>query len=79
MDNNIFMVGKRLPEVDQIEKVDFIESIIQDHMDRDFIEDPIERTLVWSEPIDQLEFECIGFEDLSIPRGGRDSIMNVGH
>ena len=48
-------------------------------MDREFIEDPIKRTLVWSVPNDQLESECIGFWDLAIARGGRDSIMNVGH
>ena len=43
------------------------------------MEDPIERTLVWSKPNDQLESECTGFRDLSIARGGNDCILNVGH
>ena len=46
-------MDKQLPEVDQIEEVDFIESIIQEHVDREFMEDLIERTLVWSELNDQ--------------------------
>ena len=51
--NTITSVGKQLLEVDQIKEVNFIESIIQDHEDRDFKEDPIERALVWSEYNDQ--------------------------
>ena len=72
-------MDKQLSEVDQIKEVDFIESIIQKHVDRKFIEDPIEKTLVWSEPNDQLKSECISFGDLSIVRGGSDSIMYMGH
>ena len=48
-------------------------------MDREFIEDPIERALVWSESNDQLESECIGSKDPVIARGGRDSIIHVGN
>ena len=59
LETNFFTVGKQLPKVDQIEEVNFIESIIQEHGVYDFKEDPIERALVWSESNDQLEFECI--------------------
>ena len=64
LETNIFTVGKQLPEVDKIEEVNFIESIIQKHRDRDFKEDLIERTLVWSESNDQLESECIDFHGI---------------
>ena len=60
LETNIFTIGKQFLEVDQVEEVDFIESIIQEHMDREFMEDPIARALVWSESNDQLEFECVG-------------------
>ena len=66
-------------EVDQIEEINFIESIIQEHVDREFMEDSIERTLVWSEPNDQLEFESVCFRDLSCVREESDSVMYVGH
>ena len=79
LETNIVNMGKQLPKLDQIKEVDFIESIIQQHVDREFMEDPIKRTLVWSEPNDQLEFECIGFRDLSTIREESDSIMHVGH
>ena len=79
LENKIFTVGKQVLEVDQVEEVDFIESIIQEHVDREFMEDPIKKSLVWNEPNDQLESECIGFGDLSIAREGSDSTMNVGH
>ena len=46
LETNIFTVGKQLLEVDQIEEVDFIESIIQEHVDHELMEDPIERSLV---------------------------------
>ena len=46
LETNIFTMGKQLSEVDQIEEVDFIESIIQEHVDREFMEDSIERALV---------------------------------
>ena len=55
LETNIFMLGKQLSEVDQIEEVDSIESIIQGYVDREFMEDPIEMALVWSESNDQLE------------------------
>ena len=42
LETNIFTMGKQLSEVDQVEKVDFIESIIQKHVDRKFMEDPID-------------------------------------
>ena len=73
------MVGKQIPKVYQINDVDFIECIIQEHVDHEFMKDPIERSLVWSEPNDQLESECIGFRDLSIAREGSDYIMHVGY
>ena len=41
LETNIFIVGNQLSEVDQVEKVDFIEFIILEHMDREFIKDPI--------------------------------------
>ncbi|GFS37337.1 hypothetical protein Acr_00g0051420 [Actinidia rufa] len=66
LETNIFTVGKQMKEVDQIEKINVIESIIQEHMDREFMEDSIERALVWSEPHDQLESESVSFKDTSI-------------
>ena len=66
-------------KVNQIKEVKFIECFIKEHVDREFIEDPIERALVWSESNDQLESECIGSKDSIIMRGGSDSIMHVGH
>ncbi|GFS29781.1 hypothetical protein Acr_00g0008430 [Actinidia rufa] len=56
---NIFTVGKQKREVDQIEEINFIESIIQEHVDREFMDDSIERALVWNEPHDQLESESV--------------------
>ncbi|GFZ21903.1 hypothetical protein Acr_29g0010650 [Actinidia rufa] len=79
LETNIFTVGKQLSEVDQVEEVDFIESIIQEQVDREFMEDPIERALMWNESNDQLEFESVGFRDASSAREGNDSIMHVGH
>ena len=72
-------MSKKLSEVDQVEKVDFIEFIIQEHVNREVIEDPIERALVWTESHDQLESKCISSKDPVIARGGSDSIMHVGH
>ena len=69
---NIFIMGKQLSKVDQVEEVDFIESIVQEHVDNDFMEDPIERALVWSESNDQLKPESVGFKDLSSARKGRE-------
>ncbi|GFZ14664.1 hypothetical protein Acr_24g0008540 [Actinidia rufa] len=57
LETNIFTVGKQMKEVDQIEEINVIETIIQEHVDREFMEDSIERALVWSEPHDQLESE----------------------
>ena len=79
LETNIFIVGKQLSKVDQVEEVDFIESIIQEHVDREFMEDPIERALVWSESNDQLESESVGFKDSSNVREWSDSIMHVSH
>ena len=64
--------------IDQIEKVDFIEPIIQEHVDRKFMEDPIERALVWSDSHEQLESECVGCRDPSTRKEGRDTVMYVG-
>ncbi|GFZ02212.1 hypothetical protein Acr_15g0008200 [Actinidia rufa] len=61
LETNIFTVGKQMKEVDQIEEINVIESIIQEHVDREFMEDSIERALVWSELHDQLESESVSF------------------
>ena len=45
-ETNIFTMGKQLSEVDQVEEVDFIESIIQEHVDWEFMEDSIDKALV---------------------------------
>ncbi|GFS42481.1 hypothetical protein Acr_00g0080060 [Actinidia rufa] len=76
---NIFTVGKQMREVDQIEEINVIESIIQEHVDREFIEDSIERALAWSESHDQLESESVSFRDASIVSEESDSILHVGH
>ncbi|GFZ14741.1 hypothetical protein Acr_24g0009310 [Actinidia rufa] len=59
LETNIFTMGKQMREVDQIEKINVIESIIQKHVDREFMEDSIERALVWSESHDQLKPESV--------------------
>ena len=46
LETNIFTMGKQLSKVDQVEEVDFIESIIQENVDREFMKDPIEKALV---------------------------------
>ena len=79
LETNIFIMDKQLSEVDQVKEVDFIESIIQENVDHEFMEDPIKRALVWSESNDQLEFKCVGFKFSSIQRGRSNSIMHVGH
>ncbi|GFS30842.1 hypothetical protein Acr_00g0014470 [Actinidia rufa] len=76
---NIFTVGKQMREVDQLEEINVIESIIQEHVDREFMEDSIERALVWSEPHDQLESKSVSFRDASIVCEESDSVMHVGH
>ncbi|GFY90894.1 hypothetical protein Acr_07g0010900 [Actinidia rufa] len=67
---NIFTVGKQMKEVDQIEEINVIESIIQEHVDCEFMEDSIERALVWSEPHDQLESESGIIENLGNMKHG---------
>ena len=46
LETNIFTVGKQFSEVNQIKEVDSIKSIIQEHVDHEFMKDPIERALV---------------------------------
>ena len=72
-------MDKQLSKVDQVKEVDFIKSIIQEHVDWEFMEDPIEKALVWSESNDQLESESVGFKNLSSARERSDSAMHVGH
>ncbi|GFS41334.1 hypothetical protein Acr_00g0073750 [Actinidia rufa] len=45
LETKIFTVDKQMREVDQIEEINVIESIIQKHVDREFMEDSIERAL----------------------------------
>ena len=56
-------------------KVDFIESIIQEYVDCEFIKDPIERALVWSESNNR----CVGSMESSTKRVRSESVMHVGH
>ncbi|GFS34255.1 hypothetical protein Acr_00g0032950 [Actinidia rufa] len=79
LETNIFTVGKQMKEVDQIEEINVIESIIQEHVDREFMEDSIERALVWSELHDQLESESVSFRDASIVGKEGESVLHVGH
>ncbi|GFZ14646.1 hypothetical protein Acr_24g0008360 [Actinidia rufa] len=79
LETNIFTVGKQMSEIEQIEEINVIESIIQEHMDREFMKDSIERALVWSEPHDQLESESVSFRDASIVSKESDSVLHVGH
>ena len=73
LETNIFTVGK------QLSKVDFIESLIQEHVDHEFMENPIERALVWSESNDQLESECVRSKESSFERVRNEFVMHVGH
>ncbi|GFZ14661.1 hypothetical protein Acr_24g0008510 [Actinidia rufa] len=79
LETNIFTVGKQMKEVDQIEEINVIETIIQEHVDREFMEDSIERALVWSEPHDQLESESVSFRDASIVGKESEPVLHVGH
>ncbi|GFY91099.1 hypothetical protein Acr_07g0012950 [Actinidia rufa] len=79
LETNIFTMGKQMREVDQLEKINVIESIIEEHVDCEFMEDLIERALVWSEPHDQLESTSVSFRDASIVCEESDSIMHVDH
>ncbi|XP_057459259.1 uncharacterized protein LOC130749920 [Actinidia eriantha] len=79
LETNIFTVGKQMREVDQLEEINVINSIIQKHMDREFVEDSVERALVWSEPHDQLKSKSVSFRDASIVCEESDSVMHVGH
>ncbi|GFY90908.1 hypothetical protein Acr_07g0011040 [Actinidia rufa] len=79
LETNIFTVGKQMKEVDQIEEINVIKSIIQEHVDREFMEDSVERALVWSEPHDQLESESVSFRDASIVCKESESVLHVGH
>ncbi|GFZ14419.1 hypothetical protein Acr_24g0006090 [Actinidia rufa] len=76
LETNIFTMGKQMREVKQLEETYVIESIIQEHVDREFMEDSIERALVWSEPHDQLESKSISFRDASIVCEESDSVMH---
>ncbi|GFZ02203.1 hypothetical protein Acr_15g0008110 [Actinidia rufa] len=78
LETNIFTVGKQMKEVDQIEEINVIESIIQEHVDREFMEDSIERALVWSEPHDQLESKSVSFRDASIVGKESESVFACG-
>ena len=78
LETNIFTMGNQSSEVDQIEKVNFIESVIQEHVDREFMEDPIERALVRNESNDQLKSECMSLKDLSTESGESNSTMHMG-
>ena len=79
LEANIFTVDKQLSEVDQVEEVDFIESIIQNRANREIMEDPIAKALVWSESNDELESESVGFKDSFSARQGSNSVMHMGH
>ncbi|GFS43484.1 hypothetical protein Acr_00g0085440 [Actinidia rufa] len=78
LETNIFTVGKQMKEVDQIEEINVIETIIQEHVDREFMEDSIERALVWSEPHDQLESKSVSLRDASIVGKESESVFACG-
>ena len=78
LETNIFTVVNQSSEEDQIEKVNFIESVIQEHVDREIMEDPIERVLVENESNDQLEYECMNLKKLSNKSGESNFTMHMG-
>ena len=43
------------------------------------MDDPVERALVWSKPNDQLESECISYQDPSRIVEESEHCMHVGH
>ena len=54
---NMFNAGKQLGDLEDIREVNFIDSIVQEHFERQSVEDPLARMLIFSEGLDCLEGE----------------------
>ena len=48
-ETNIFHVTKQPKEMPDTQEVDLVESIVQDYVEREFVEDPLERAIDFSE------------------------------
>ncbi|XP_034888401.1 uncharacterized protein [Populus alba] len=57
---NIFNVSKQIGEHEDIREVDLIQTICQEHFEREWIKDPLERTLIHDERLYSLE--CVDEE-----------------
>jgi hypothetical protein len=57
---NIFNVSKQIGEHEDIREVDLIQTVCQEHFEREWIKDPLERTLIHDERLYSLE--CVDEE-----------------
>eukprot|EP00258_Populus_trichocarpa_P031932 XP_024447951.1 uncharacterized protein LOC112325519 [Populus trichocarpa] len=53
---NIFNVSKQIGEHEDIREVDLIQTVCQEHFEREWIKDPLERTLIHDERFCSLEY-----------------------
>ena len=52
---NMFNVGRQLRDLKDVQKVNLINSIVHEHFERQCVEDPLARMLMFSEGLDCLE------------------------
>ena len=58
--------------------MDIIESIVQEHFEREIFEDPLERVLVRGEPHASLDSEGMASSELSHLEGKGEECLHVG-
>ena len=54
IEKNIFKVTKQPSDYEEVEEVDWIQTTTQDHFDREYFDDPLEKALVNNEQVDFL-------------------------
>ncbi|GFZ00847.1 hypothetical protein Acr_14g0004820 [Actinidia rufa] len=70
---NMFNAGKQLGDLEDIWEVNFIEYIVQEHFERQYVEDPLGKMLMFGEGIDCLKVEKVG------NFVSEDNDLEVGH